>query len=328
MNLADLFTATSLTAAINKLPMQYGKLGAMGIFAEKGIPTTFATIEVKDGRLVLVKNTDRSAEGTQLKNGKRSRRTFECAHLPLTGQLLPGELQNITAFGGDGTPQLASQAQVINDRLLELKTSIEVTREWHRLGAIKGKILDADGSVIYDLYDEFDITEKSIEIPFTTATTDVRKFCLDAKRHAEPKLGGAIVTGFKALCDKDFFDAFTSHKTVQAAYANYQGAQDRLGGDQRSGFVYGGIEFIEYEATISGQKFIPAATARVFPVGTGVFGMYNAPANYNEAVNTIGLPYYAKSEPRKMGKGWDMEVQANPLAMCHYPEALVELVAG
>lgn len=328
MNLDDLFTVTSLTAAINKLPAQYGKLGAMSLFAEQGIATTSATIDIADGRLVLVPNTDRSQEGKQQKSGKRTRRTFEAAHLPLPGQILPGELQNMTVLGGDGRPALASQAQAINDKLQAMKNSIEVTREWHRLGAIKGKILDADGSVIYDLYDEFGIVEKSITIAFSDAQTDVRAKCLEAKRHAEPKLGGAVVTGFMAFCDAAYFDAFTGHESVKAAYANYQQSQDRLGGDMRSGFTHGGITFQEYEASVSGQKFIAEGTARVFPVGQGIFGLLNAPANYNEAVNTIGLPYYAKSEPRKMGKGWDLEVQANPLALCYYPEALVELVAG
>lgn len=96
----------------------------------------------------------------------------------------------------------------------------------------------------------------------------------------------------------------------------------------RSGFRFGDIEFVEYDVTVSGQKFIPEGVAQVFPVARGAFAMYNAPANYNETVNTIGQPYYAKAEARKMGKGWDLEVQANPLALCLFPEALVELKAA
>lgn len=46
---------------------------------------------------------------------------------------------------------------------------------------------------------------------------------------------------------------------------------------------------------------------------------------YGQTVNTVGQPYYAKAEERRMGKGWDLEAQANPLALCLYPEALVEL---
>lgn len=324
MNLDDLFSLTSLTASVNRLPAMPGKLGAMGIFAEKGIATTTVMIDEKEGRLVLVPHTSRNDDPPPMKNGRRTRRIFETTHLPLSGQILPNELQNIAAFGEDGNV-LQSQAQVINDKLQALKNSIEATREWQRVGAARGKILDSDGTVLWDLFTEFGVTKKSIPIAFGTAGTDVRKACLDAKRWSESKLAGVMVTGFRAFCDAIYFDALTSHPTVQAAYAGYQQAQDRLGGDMRSGFTFGGIEYVEYEITISGQRFIPEGVAQVFPVGAGVFTMTNSPANYNEAANTLGKPYYAKSEPRKMGKGWDLEVQANPLALCLYPEALVEL---
>lgn len=330
MNLADLFQVSTLTAAVNKLPAMPTKAGAMGIFEEKGIPTTTIVIDEKEGRLVLVPNASRNDEGQVIKGGKRKRIVLETAHLPLSGTLLPGELQNLAAFGQPGSQQdgvLASQATVINNKLQEMKNSIEATREWQRIGALGGKILDADGKVLYDLYDEFGVTKKSINVAFSTAAHDVRKDCLDAKRHAEKKLSGVMVSGFRAFCDAEFFDALTSHETVKAAYAHYQEAQDRLGGDMRSGFTFGGIEYVEYEISVSGQPFIAAGTAKVFPVGRGVFALYNAPANYNETVNTIGLPYYAKAQERDMGKGWKLEVQANPLGMCLFPEALVELKA-
>lgn len=326
MNLADLFNVTTLTAAVNKLPAMPGKVGAMGLFDEKGIATTTVTIDEQEGRLILVPNASRNVDGQPMKGGKRRRRVFETAHLPLTAQILPGDLQNIAPFGQETVAN--SQAVVINNKLQELKNSIEATREWQRVGALRGKILDADGAVIYDLYDEFGVTKKSINIAFGNDATDVRKFCLDAKRWAEKKLAGVMVTGFRAFCDPTYFDALTAHPTVQKAYAAYQEAQDRLGGDMRSGFRFGDIEFVEYDVTVSGQKFIPEGVAQVFPVARGAFAMYNAPANYNETVNTIGQPYYAKAEARKMGKGWDLEVQANPLALCLFPEALVELKAA
>jgi hypothetical protein len=326
MNLADLFQTSTLTASVNKLPAMPGKVGAMGLFEERGITTTTVVIDQREGRLVLVPNTSRADDAAAIKNGKRTRRVFEATHLPLKGSILPGDIQNIAAFGQDNSV-LTQQAIVINNKLLDMKNSIEATREWQRVGALSGKILDSDGSVLCDLYNEFGVVKKSMNVPFSVATTDVRKYCLDSKRWAEKKLGGVMVTGYKALCDAAFFDALTSHPNVEKAYANYQEAQDRLGGDLRSGFKFGDIEYIEYEIQVSGQSFIPAATAKVFPVGNGIFAMYNAPANYNETVNTLGLPYYAKVEERDMGKGWDMEVQANPLAMCLIPEALVELKA-
>lgn len=326
MNLDDLFTVTSLSAAVNKLPAVPGKVAALGLFEDKGITSTSVVIDEHQGRLVLVSNTSRDADPAPSKSSGRARRVFETLHLPLNRPLLPGQLQNVAAFG-EATP-ITQQAKIINDHLGELKNSIEATREFQRVGALRGRLLDADGKVIEDLYEAFGVTQKKITVNLAATGTDVRSECLKAKRHAESKLGGVAVRGFKALCGPDWFDAFTGHENVQKAFANYQEAQDRLGGDTRSGFTFGGITFIEYDITISGQRFIPVDVAQVFPDAPSAYRLFNAPANYNETVNTLGLAYYAKSEPRSMGKGWDIEVQANPLALCMYPEALVELKAG
>lgn len=328
MNLNDLFKTTALSASINKLPAVPSRIGEMGLFEEKGIRTTTVFVEQRNGRLVLVPAQSRSADPQQLGASKRGGVTLSCAHLPLGGIVLPEEIQDVRAFGEESTEaNLEAQAQVINDKLQDIKNSIEVTREFHRAGALRGQIRDADGSVLHDLYDAFGVTKESRNVALSAGATNVRKACLDAKRFSEKKLGGVLVTGFHAFCGPTWFDAFIEHDKVKAAYANYQEAADRLGGDVRKGFTFGGITFEEYSAEVSGQAFIPADVAQVFPVGRGIYKLFNAPANYNEAVNTVGQAYYAKAEPRRMGKGWDLEGQANPLALCLFPEALVELKA-
>ena len=325
MNLADLFTITSLTDAVNKLPAVPGKAGETGLFLEKGVTTTSVLIEQFEGRLSLVPAISRSEDPTPAKKGKRSRRTFSVPHLPVTAQLLPAEIQNIAAFGTD--QPINGQASVINDKLQGMKASLEATREWQRIGAIAGQILDHDGSVIYDLFNEFGISKKTDTIKLSDQKIDVRAALLKQKRFIELQAPHLIITGFKSFCGADFFDALTGHDAVKAAYANWQAAQDRLGGDLRQGFVHGGIEFVEYNVQVSGKDFVPSKVARIFPIAQNMFRVYNAPANYNETVNTMGLPFYAKAEERKLGKGWDLEAQANPLAMCLCPEGLIELTA-
>lgn len=326
MNLADLFSVTSLTAAVNKLPYAQSPMRDLGIVQEKGIRTTTITVEEAAGRLYLIANTSRNGEGSVARRNRRTRRTFELFHLVESGVVLPQDIQDIAPFGEDvsGRP-LDAQAQAINDLLMTLRNSIEITREWQRIGAARGKILDADGSVVYDLYSEFGVAAQTVDIALGTAGTDVRARVMAAKRAAETKLTGAAVTGFVGLADPAFMDALTGHANVKVAYANWQAAQDRLAGDVRRGFRFGDVDWIEVNTTVSGQAFIPANKARLIPRGAGIFQMYNGPANYNETVNTMGLAYYSKAEPRKMGKGWDLEVQANPLAICLYPEALVEI---
>lgn len=321
MNLQDLFTLTTLTASINKLPPIPGLAGATGLFNERGISTTSVLIDIKNGRLSLVSNTSRNDDPKKTKSDPRNRKTFEVPHLPVSGQILPGQLQGLAAFGQESAA--VPQATVINDELQKMKNNLEATREWQMIGAIRGKILDADGSVIYDLFEEFGVNQKSFNIAFAGANADPRKANLDVKRWIEKKASGLVVTGVKAFVGSDYYDALTNSEPVKAAFAGWQAAQDRLGGDMRSGFVFGGVEHIEYNATVSGQPFVPADEAAFFPVARGAFELYNAPANYNETVNTIGLPYYAKAEERGMGKGWDLEAQSNPLALSLFPDTLV-----
>lgn len=329
MNLQDLFTITSLSDAINKLPIAPNKAAKTGLFIERGVTSTNVTVENLDGHLRLVQNTSRNADPVPAKLDKRQRRTFEIPHLPEAGQILPSEIQSIASFGSDSAinPAANPQVTVINDKLAAMKANLEQTREWQRMGAIAGQILDADGSVIYDLYNEFGITKKAGNIKFSTSTTDVRGELLKRKRAIEKAAPSLIITGWKAFVGPDFFDGLTGHDSVKAAYANWQAAQDRLGGDLRTGFRYADIEFEEYNWTISGKDFVAPNKCRLFPVAQNMFRLYNAPANYNETVNTLGLPFYAKAEERRLGKGWDLEAQANPLAMCLYPETLDELTA-
>lgn len=322
----DLFKLSTLTIAINTLPKPPSMLGDSGLFTEQPVSTTTVIIESINGRLSLVENISRSADPQPKGNSKRVRRTFELPHLPVSTQILPTELE-VAAFGESDKP--AEQAKVINDKLQGLKNDLEATKEYHRMGAISGKIMDADGTtVIYDLFREFGVTEKSISIAFGTETTDIRAKVMEGKRHAKKALGGALVTAWTGYCSPDYFDKLVAHPNVQKAYANYQESADRLGGDVRSGFVFAGVTWIEYDVEVDGHPFIPANKARLVPTATGLFKSFNGPANYNETVNTLGKPMYAKAEERRMGKGWDLEAQANTLQMCTAPGALVVFSAS
>ena len=134
-----------------------------------------------------------------------------------------------------------------------------------------------------------------------------------------------MALGRRVYCSGSFFDALTGHDKVKAVYDNWQAAAEKLGGGMRNGFTFGGYEFIEYPPTVSGQAFVPDGKAIAFPVASGLFKLYNAPANYNETVNTLGMPYYMKAEPRNFNKGYDLEAQSNPLALCTRPDLLTEL---
>jgi hypothetical protein len=141
------------------------------------------------------------------------------------------------------------------------------------------------------------------------------------------------MTGAHALVSPEFFDALTGHAKVKEAYERQEDGA-ALRNDMRSGFTFAGITFEEYrgqatDADGNVRKFIASGEAHCFPVGTvDTFATYFAPADFNETVNTLGKPMYAKQEPRKFDRGTDLHTQSNPLPMCHRPAVLVKLIAA
>lgn len=322
IGLPDMLSVGSMTQSINTVPEMPTKVGDSGLFEEEGIVTPNAVFDVVNGRLSLVPAVPRGSDPTPVKRDPRSVHVIRSAHLPATAVITPDEFDGIRAFGDVTVEQ--GQAKLVANRIQNMKNRLTVTREFHRVGALRGQVLDADGSVLTDLYTEFGVTKRTQDMVLGTAGTEVREKVLAIKRAAEAKLGGVLVQGWRAYCSPTFFDALTKHATVKEAFKAWEAAQERLGGDMRKGFNFGGVEWIEYGASVGGTAFIPEKKAAVFPVAAGLYKLYNAPADYNETANTMGVPYYSKAEPRRFGKGFDLEAQSNPVALCLDPSVLTE----
>ncbi|MBF0131019.1 MAG: major capsid protein [Magnetococcales bacterium] len=325
---SDAFGAIQLTAAINRLPNNYGVLGAMKLFPPKPVTMQNIAVEMRDGLLAMLPTVPRGAPATVGVHGKRKMRSFIIPHIPHEDVIKAEEIQGLRAFGQEN--QMETYANVLAMRLNDMRNKHAITLEWLRMGALKGVILDADGSTIYDLYNEFNITQKVVDFAFSNAATDVKKVCLDLKRYIEDNLKGEISKGVQAMVSAEFFDALTGHKKVQEAWALWQDGQ-ALRADQRDGFDFAGITFVEYRGQASDKdgtvrKFIESGQGHAFPTGTNqCFSTYFAPADFMETVNTLGQELYAKQEPAKYNRGTDLHTQSNPLPMCHRPELLVKL---
>ena len=322
------FSMASLTAAINLLPNRYGRLEQLDIFPARPVRTRQIIVEEYAGRLNLLPTRAPGSPGTVGERVQRHLRSFVIPHIPHDDVVLPEEVQGLRAFGSES--ELETVAGVMARHLETMRNKHAITLEHLRMGALKGIILDADGSTLYNLYDEFGIAPKSINFALITDSTNVRQKCVDTLAHIEQNLLGEFMTGVRCLCSQEFFEKLIAHPKVEKAYELFQqGAV--LRDDVRAGFTFGGIVFEEYRGQATDgngatRRFIAAGEAHAFPVGTiDTFGTYVAPADFNETVNTLGQPLYAKQDARKFERGTDLHTQSNPLPMCHRPGVLVKL---
>jgi hypothetical protein len=322
------FSMASLTAAINLLPNRYGRLEQLGLFPARPVRTRQIVVEERNGALNLLPTQIVGGPATLNIRDKRKLRSFVVPHVPLDDVVLPEEVQGVRAFGLE--TEMESVASVLAYHLQSMRNKHAITLEHLRMGALKGVILDADGSVLHNLYADFEIPAKTVNFALNVDTTNVRNKCVEVIGHVEENLRGEFMTGVRCLCSPEFFEKLVGHAKVEKAYENYaQGAM--LRDDVRTGFAFGGVVFEEYRgqaSNVAGSvvRFIAAGEAHCFPLGTiDTFGTYFAPADFNETVNTLGEPIYAKQEPRKFERGTDLHTQSNPLPMCHRPGVLVKL---
>ena len=329
----DLFSLGALTQAINLFPLQYGRISAMGLFRDEFLPVRNFVVDEISGTLSLLPTTSWGGPPTVASKLTRKARPIAIPQTAHEDHLDPNDLQDVRAFGSDTAADMPAMSMA--RKLARMRARHDITAEFRKISCLKGIILDADGSTtLLNLFTEFGVSQVTVDFDLGTSSTDVRAKCMAVKRNIEDNLLGDMMSGVRAVVSQEFFDKLVAHPSVQDAYANYQLAAERLGGDMRSGFDFGGIIFEEYRAkatTPAGSvvRFIAANEGHAFPVGTmNTFTNNFAPADFMETVNTVALPFYAKSEMIKFERGLDLHTQSNNMPFCARPKVLTKLTSS
>lgn len=317
----DAFSVTSLLASINEEHVIPGQIAASGLFTEEGSTTVTQQIEKDGDVLELVAAAPRGAPGQVVIGSKRSLIPFNCVHLPQEFTIMADEIQGIRAFGS--RTELQGVQDLVNAKQNKARGQLDLTHEYQRIGAIKGQVVDKDGSILVDLFQMFGLKQQKLEMEFGVVDVSVRAG--EALDMQEDVLGNATGTGAIAWCGKNFWADLISDDSVKEAYLNHEAAS-ALRGDRRQAFEFGGVLWIRYRGKIAGVPFVGDNDAYLVPEGVpGLFKSVFAPANYMETVNTLGLPYYTKLERMKYDKGVTGETQSNPLHICSRPRGNILL---
>jgi hypothetical protein len=322
---ADGFSLTALSKAVSDVAFLPTRLA--GLFSAEPITTTNVMIESEGETLALLPAKPRGAPATVHTPDRRKMRTLNSVHLPVEVSVLADEVQQLRAFGSES--DVATARAWLMRKMMGARRKIDLTLEYHRVGAIRGQVLDSDGSsVLLDLFNEFGITKPTLAMALGTAGTKVNQKAVTIKRMVEDALGGLPYDSITVECSPEFFESLVTHAAVEEAYNDYLNKSFKRE-DQRDGFPLAtNVFFREYRGKVGSNQFIPANKAQVVPNGVpDLFVQHFAPAPYVETVNTMGLPFYSKMEEMKMGKGYEVEMQSNPLTFCTRPGVLIELSA-
>jgi hypothetical protein len=227
---------------------------------------------------------------------------------------------------------------------------MEYTWERHRLSAVQGLLLDADGTVLFNWFAEFGIQQPE-EIGFylnqaTPPDGALRTLCNQVVRMMARASQGAFTNRTKVigLCGDAFWDQLVSHPDVTKTYYNWlQAAELRQGTAFRGNggsadanpmsadasmltpMLFGDIYWINYRGSDDLTSIaIPPDKVKFFPQGSpGTFTVAWAPSDTAQWINRPGRPIYViPIMDRDRQKWWRMEVESYPLHICTRPEVL------
>jgi len=321
------------TPEINEIPNTYGLIQKRGYFKLEGISTTVALIDKVGDSLSILPTVPRGGPATRASGESRSTLALQIPHIPYDDFLTPEDVQDRRAPGDTG-PDTIERNRL--KKVKKLRLAHAQTREYMRLGAIKGLIKDGNGTTIYNLFTEFGVTQKTTSMDLATATTNVKSKILEIKRYVEENIqNGGVFTGIDVLCSSGFFDKLTNHPDVVEAYQFFAATngQNPNRNDHRSGFEFQGVTFIEYNGSVkladgTSEALIDTDTAHVVPVGVeDLFMDYMAPANHIDYVNTDGLEMYLWEIDPGTGRQYILQSESNPLPICRRPKILIKLTA-
>lgn len=320
------FNVTELSAAISNLPTRIGNPSDAELFRNIPGTTNVFSMEFYEESGILVPTTEWGGVAPKNSSGKRTAKSWTIPHMPLEDVVKASDVIGVRAFGSTAAETV--QGKVL-DKLQAMKNKIDATLAYRRSKAKQGIIVDADGTTILNYFTEFGIPQQVVYFDLGTATTNIAAKCQDVIDQIEDGLGQEVYSSIEVEVDRAFYDALTAHKNVREVFLGWSAAEAKLGRSNTSGFEFGGLKFIVNRQKVGATPLVAASTGHAYPRGTqDVFLNGLAPADFNETVNTLALPYYAKQAGKQFDRGFDLHVQSNQLPIVAKPKALVKVSAA
>lgn len=285
------FTLTSLSGTVDKVDFRPSLLGALGLFEPFSVRTQNLWVDRREGGLELISASATGAPPEERSRDSRDAVPLKAVRLAKGKTIYAAEVAGWRAFGTESEQEVVMREY--DHYRARIRNDMEATHELHRLGALQGKLYDANGSLIYDYFDAFGVVEEPAETwSLTAAATDPRLLVMAMKRKLLRKAKGAYGDNVRigVLAGDDFFDALISNAKVRETYLNWQNAASLRDDLAFLDFRYAGVDFFNYRGTDDNQEIAVKSDEAIFFL-MGVPGIYrHAMAPADEFIPYVGAP--------------------------------------
>ncbi|MBP2147935.1 major capsid protein [Xanthobacter flavus] len=315
---------------VEKVEFKPQLLGSLGLFQPIYSRSRTIAIAYRERTIALIPTSPDGSPPAELVPQDAKVKPFNTVRLAKGSTIYAAELAGVAALPFDiQTKEVAAE---VTSRTAQIMDDLELTWEHMRLGAIQGKVMDADGTtVLKDWYAEWGVAEPAeLDFELDDAATDVRKKCRDVKRAMQKAAKGVWTptTRVGSLTGDEFFDKLVNHPQIKETKLGTERAATIENIEGYSSIEIEGIVFINYRGTDDGARLAIGSTkARFFPIGArGAFQVGFGPANeFKPYLNQAGREYYGLLLADTSGRdAWDRtEIYSYPLFICTRPEMLL-----
>ncbi len=96
---------------------------------------------------------------------------------------------------------------------MKIRTKFDITREFLFMQALKGKVVDARGTLYADLYKQFDVEKKTVYFDLDNPNADIDASIEELRMHMEDEAKtGTVINGeeIHVVVDRVFFSKLVS----------------------------------------------------------------------------------------------------------------------
>lgn len=340
-NLDNGYKLIDWTDEINNMDNQAGLIGSMNLFRTQGISQTAVVFDKSMNDTTLLPQVSRRGrESTKGNDRKVETFSLPLAYFKHSEYITPEDVQGWRQAGSSDTAETMANVRV--QKLADMRAQVEQSHEYMKLQAAKGIMKTPDGTVIADMFSEFNVTQKVIDFALGTATTNVSSKISELKRYLQTNLRtGGVLRDINVVVDAEFFDKLISHPEIKQAYLYFQ-SQFNPNRDASNQFMawgsvdqfkFKGVNFMTYDHVFklpddTTEAAVAANTGHVIPVTNDLFRGYYGPSNKLSGANSVGRELFAYEYTDHKDEFHEMQVETSPLYFVTQPQVLVKLTTN
>ena len=317
----EAFALTSLTTGFNS--SEHTDADVLNMFKVENVENRTVMI-VKSGKSLKVLMPGEIGQHPNIDaHDAESAVPVNLIRYPFDTKIVASDLSRISALT-DQKFKATELATLVKTQMGKHKANHRHTAAFTAYSALKGKVTNAKGTVLVDLFNVLGVTKRVVDLKLGTTGTDVPSLLKGLRKDTFKKAkdhGHMTLKGVSCRLGQDEIERILNHASIKEFYSAEIHAKRVVAfADDPSSINICGINFITDEADAVATK------GASYPEGVNdLFGMLRAPADVLSASSAAKRECHVTTKPMDHDEGLEIRSRAIYLPITRDPSLLCEV---